>query len=127
MREWRPRQAGDAGGGCAGAALEEARDLADEAQDELDNERDTTLAEDMYADAVDKTEQANRLENVLKDLEKRASDVDAEATEAERKVAQLPPLRLRSAPMRWTISRIPCRPPMRTRCAAEPCTGGGRR
>ena len=74
----------------ARAALEEARDLADEAQDELDNERDTTLAEDMYADAVDKTEQANRLENVLKDLEKRASDVDAEATEAERKVAQLP-------------------------------------
>ena len=74
----------------ARVAAQEARDIADEAQDEMDAERDVDRSNEMYADAVDKTEQANRLEQALADLEARALAVDAEATEAERKVAQLP-------------------------------------
>jgi hypothetical protein len=74
----------------ARASAEEARDIADEAQDELDNEPDVGRSDEMYADVFDKAEQANRLEKVLEKLEERALAVDAEATEAERQVAQLP-------------------------------------
>jgi hypothetical protein len=74
----------------ARVAAQEARDIADEAQDEMDAEPDEATANAMYADVFDKAEQANRLEQALADLEARALAVDAEATEAERQLAQLP-------------------------------------
>lgn len=75
----------------ARTAAQEARDIADEAQDEMDAELDEDTATAMYSDVFNKAEQASRLEQALADLEARALAVDAEATEAERQVAQMPP------------------------------------
>ena len=71
-------------------AAQEARDIADEIQDEMDADPNKDHDDAVYADAFDKAEQASRLEQALANLEARASAVDAEATEAERQVAQLP-------------------------------------
>ena len=71
-------------------AAEEARDIADEVQDEMDLHPDEETANAMYAEALEMADQADRLEQALKNLVKRALAVDAEATEAERQVAQLP-------------------------------------
>lgn len=73
----------------ARTAAQEARDIADEAQDEIDADPNEET-DAMYATVFDKAEQASRLEQALADLETRALAVDAEATEAERQVAQLP-------------------------------------
>ena len=75
----------------ARTAAKDMRDVADEAQDELDAERNEDTAKAMYPDVFDKAEQAALLEKALEDLEARALAAGAEATEAERVVAQLSP------------------------------------
>jgi len=75
----------------ARTAAKDMRDVADEAEDAMDTHQDDQVADAALPDVFDKAEQAKQLEQALADLEARALAVDAEATEAERVVAQLSP------------------------------------
>ena len=75
----------------ARTAAEDMRDVADEAQDAMDTHPDDQAADAAWDDVMDMSTQAALLEKALEDLKARALAAEAEATEAERVVAQLSP------------------------------------